>query len=296
MRKLFALAATLAVLVVVAPAQASIGVNVSPGWTDTSTGRNPAAMRSALTYLRPDFVRMPWVNNHAELDAIRWCNAAGIGVDVIVGGDPDVEVPQIVASGVMIAAVEGLNEPDIVGAYTNTPQPLTAGNLARITDHQTRLYHDVGGRWPVLSPSAAYKVNWDAIYSLPSDITNAHLYPSDLYGLPPQPSGAILPSYGKPVWVTETGQFTYRKRGSRFIYKHWHVTRFIYWWQVTQKMQRDYLMSQVGYLTANGAQHVFVYTLMDNNSSFSGSFDPSQGWGLFTDAGYPKLAATALAG
>lgn len=265
---------TLMLLVLLAsPASASagVGINVSPGWGNTVDGQNIPQMERVLADFRPRTARMPWVDNANELEALRFDAEQGIDSLVIdhVYDDPETTVAQIAAAG-QVDYVEGVNEPDLNGG---TPAPIDAATLDSVRDRQIRLYAAVAGRWPVLCPSAAWRQNDAALNALPCDIANVHRYaPSD--GTPPDLYDAQLPTYGKPIWVTETGFSTWKRLTGK--------------WVVSPTQQRDYLVQMDSMLRANGAARVIVYTLQDTGWN---PFNSRQHFGLYDWYGNPKPAA-----
>lgn len=283
------LGAVCAAIICALPAQASVGVNVSPGWGDTVDGRDMAGMEARLLNLRADTARMPWVDVSSDggrtREALRFDAANGIDSLVIDNGAADVEamVAQIAAAGQPVTAIEGVNEPDVPATgYTTTEVPITAEKLAEVRARQERLYAAVAGRWPVLCPSAVYRVNEPALNALPCDVLSAHRYGARPG--PPTASDATLPTSSKPIWVTETGYPTYMARPLNP------------YWVVSDAQQRDYLVWMRDTLRANGAARVVVYKLSDDGQRPLRLFEPSQNWGLFTKDGTAKPAVAALRG
>lgn len=269
-----------------------IGVNISPGWGDTVDGRDIAQMESVISELRPGTLRMPWVQVDSDggrtRETIRFALERGIDTLVIDNATwaPEEVVDGIAAAadaGLSVTAVEGVNEADLPPTgYTTTPVPIPPDQLAAARDRQQRLYDAVAGRWPVLTPSAAYRVNVPALAGLAGDIASMHLYP--LNGdFPPTPEAAVIPAVGKPVWVTETGVTSYKKRWLIFSWK----------WVVTPEQQRDYLVSMVGMLRENGAERVIVYSMQNTGPN---AFRNYNNFGLYTWDGVVKPAGVALRG
>jgi hypothetical protein len=280
---------TLAAVLLPVPASASVGVNIAPGWGDTVDGRDIPKMERVLADLRPDTLRMPWVDNVRTRETLRF--AIEQHIDTLVIDNPTwtpeqvvAEIAQAAAEGFPVTAIEGVNEPDFPATgYTPTPVPITAEKLAEVRDRQERLYAAVAGRWPVLCPSAMYQLNEPSLNSLPCDIVSAHRYP-DIYGAPPAADAAKLPATAKPIWVTETGVPTTKK---------WIWWPFWWTWQVTETPQRDYLTQFISMLRANGAERVMVYSLQDTGRD---AFNPENNFGLYTWEGNPKLAVAPLRG
>jgi hypothetical protein len=265
-------------------ASASVGVNVSPGWGDTVDGRDIQKMERVLTDFRPDSARLPWVDNAGTREALRFNASQGIDSIVIDNArwSPEQVVREIAATGLPVAAVEGVNEPDLSDTgYTWTEVPIPLAKLAEVRDRQQRLYNAVAGRWPVLCPAAVHNVNEAAMASLACDIVSIHRYQPCPECHPPTPDQATLPSFDKPIWVTETGISTYKKGLS---YSRWAVT-----WE----MQADYLPKFIEMLRGNGAQRVVVYSLQDTSQNIRES---GGNFGLYTWGGAPKPAAHALRG
>jgi hypothetical protein len=260
------------------------GAAVGPGWAGTVNAKFPASMRAQLLDLRATMIRMPWANNQAEWDTMRWAHANGI--DVLVHADPNAPperfVQQVAAVGVPVY-IEGVNEPDLIGRpHRPESQPITPEQLAMTSDYQRRMYAAVQGRWQVLSPAVAYKENEDEMLALPHDIANFHRYNSQLQ--PPTPADAVLPARSEPVWITETGWPTYTAG--------WFASR----WVVSEAQQRDYLLSMFSMLRGNGADRMVVYKLTDDGTRAVWQSRPNKNWGLFTYEGRAKLAVAALRG
>ncbi len=259
-----------------------MGVNVSPGWGNTVDGRDIPQMERVLADFRPHTARMPWVNNAATFEALRFNAAAGVDSLVIdhAYDTPEATVAQIAAAG-GVDYVEGVNEPDVNGGV---PAPISAAQLAYATDRQTRLYQAVAGRWPVLCPSAAWRQNDAVLNALPCDITNVHRYaPQD--GTPPEPVDAQLPAGSRPVWVTETGFSSFKKGLLCLFGGGYYVT--------TPQRQAEYLVQMDGMLRANGAARVVVYSLQNTGQNPCKS---GNNFGLYTWDGVAKPAALALRG
>jgi hypothetical protein len=254
----------------------SVGVNIAPGWSDTVYGRNPKQMRACLDTLRPRTVRFPWVNNEATISTMRFCAKRKIELLPIIDSSrpPKPQVAEVEATELPICGIEGANE-------QNTS---TAAGLAALDDHQTRLYNAVKGRWPVLSPSPGMGMNTDQVWKLPSDIISAHIY-GEVWGGESTPEQAELPDYGKPVWVTETGQFTARRRKALPPFSEW---------QVDQEEQREKILEFTLMLRANGSEREIIYALMDEGQNFIESFVSEKGWGLYQYDGTPKLVVDSL--
>ena len=289
-----ALAATIMFLSLPATAHGAVGVNGSPGWGDTVEGRNIPAMKTVLTDFKPDGMRMPYMepgsDNGRTLDTLRF--AAQQGFDTVLIDNATWSPEQVaagaasyVAQGGRVTAVEGVNEPDVPATgYTPTPVPLSSAKLAEIAARQARLYDAVAGQFPVLCPSAVYQVNESALAALKCDVASIHRYPSN-NDFPPTPQGYALPSFPKPIWVTETGVTSYKKgMGCLFGLGKWVVT---------PEQQRDYLLTQIAGLRSNGAARVFVYTLQNTGNNICQS---SNNFGLYTWQHQPKPAAVALRG
>ncbi len=269
-----------------AGASADVGVNVSPGWSDTVDGRDIPQMEQVLADFRPHTARMPWIDNANQRETLRFNAANGIDSLVIDNATwtPEQVVNEIAAAGYPVVAVEGVNEPDVPATgYTLTPQPITAAKLAEVADRQARLYAAVAGRWPVLCPSAVYQINEAALGALPCDIVSLHRYhPSD--GTAPAPSSAALPNVSKPIWVTETGISSYKK-GPLCPFSGKYV--------VTPDQQATFLTSMIGMLRANGAERVFVYSLQNTGQN---QCKAGNNFGLYTWDGVAKPSAAALRG
>lgn len=265
----------------------TVGANVSPGWANTVDGRNLPQMWRVIADLRPELLRMPWVQNQATLDTLQEAHARGIGT--IVTDDHALPVDQV-ASEILAApdspsVVEGVNEPDVPATgYTVQQQPITAEKLAEVTERQTRLYELLAGRIPVLTPPAVYPINEPALAALPSDLVAIHRYhPSD--GTPPTASTAALPSVSKPIWVTETGISSYKKGPLCVLFGGRYV--------VTPEQQAAYLVSMDSLLRANGAERVVIYSMQNTGTN---QCKPGNNFGLYTWDGVAKPAGMALRG
>lgn len=285
LRKLVAVAATVASLAFAAAAGASVGVNVNPGWGDTIDGRNVPQMWRNVDALRPSTLRMAFVRKSVNPQCVQaWRDAVARGIQVVLIDDPslsvETEVGEIAAEGLPVY-LEGQNEPD--GKAASDPDW-----QAKVRDRQTRLYALVDHRFPVLVPAMDFHKWWDFTLSLPGDILNTHTYSGNSSINPPIDSDAALPpSDGRPVWVTEIGWKTYK---ARQMFLWWTIKE---WWVVTEAQQRDWLVQLKGMLEAHGASRVFVYKLTDDGTDI---YTQWQNWGLFKQSGAAKLAVAALRG
>jgi hypothetical protein len=265
-----------------------VGVNVSPGWDNTVDGRNLPQMERVLTDFRPHSIRLPWVNNAATHGTVRWAVSRGLDVVVIdhAYDTPEVTVGQIAALGITDRLyVEGVNEPDIPATgFTPTEVPIGAAKLAQVADRQARLYETVAGHWPVLSPSAVYRINEPTLGALPSDIVSIHRYaPQD--GTPPELADAARLPVEKPAWVTETGFSSYKKGPLCLL----GMGRYV----ITPQQQADYLVQMNELLVDGAAARVFVYSLQNTGQN---PCKAGNNWGLYTWDGVAKPAAVALRG
>jgi hypothetical protein len=246
------------------------GVNVKPQWLDTAYG-DPVKVRACVERAGITLLRVPWSTDVRTSDVMRWLATTGRTAVVLVSKDrdPRVQVEEMWASphAWAIEAVEGVNEPDLF---------VPGDWLTFATQHQTALYEAVGGRWPVLSPSAGHPQTGTRerdLHALPHDIKNCHRY-----------AGNGPPSNALPVpdgcWVTETGYSTY---------KTWYGS-----YVVSPERQALWLPQLVAKLESEGAQRVIVHELLNLKTNWSSYMQPNDNWGLFTYSGSAKPVVAAL--
>lgn len=260
-----------------------IGINIAPSW-NSYYQNHPSLMWACIDDLGPEVVRMPWDDTIYTHAAVQGCVDRGIIPLVIYHdyqGTPDATTPeqfaaQVAALGLDVY-VEGLNEPDLNAGHD---APIDPAILAYITDAQQRLYAAVADRWPVLSPSAAWRQNDSVLVTLPSDIGSIHRYSSRA----PVEADAQVPQVGKPVWVTETGWSTYKKP---FPSNQWVIS---------EENQRDWILSMRSMTLNHGAEKVLVYQLMDSvpRDIFNQANAGPATKGVYRDTGVAKLSAQAL--
>jgi hypothetical protein len=247
-----------------------LGVNVKPQWLDTAYG-DPVKVRSCIERAGAMLVRVPWATDPRTTDVLRWLEATGRTAVVLASKDvnPAIQAAEMATSPHVraIEAVEGLNEPDLF---------VPGDWLGFAAQHQTLLYDAVGGRWPVLSPSAGHPQTGTRerdLHALPHDIKNCHRYAGN--GPPlnalPVPDGC---------WVTETGYSTY---------KTWYGS-----WVVSPERQAQWLPGLVRKLEGEGARRVVVHELLNLKNNWSSYMQPNDNWGLFTHSGAAKPVVAAL--
>ena len=257
---------------------ASIGVNIHLDATATAYG-NIALVSNALAYLGINLVR-----DHAydiDLGGFQTLTAGGTRFDLIVDGDPAMEVGSMTQLGSSVASFEGANEVD----YRPT-QGIT-DTVDRAIAEQSLLYTTVRSipvfnATPVLNQSVSSPFNYDAYAGALawSDVASVHAYATNAAGPAAQiePTLAIeSPDQAKPAEITETGYFTSPNDPGG----------------VDESAQAKYTLDTLLDTFQLGASATFLYELFDEGVDPAGT-DSELHYGLFNSDGSPKLAAIAL--